>query len=838
MSWSMWFAMESRNVRRLRDGWSAWTLAGLMIATVAACSGGSSGAGGPFTVLDASIDGIGELPIQLVPLNGDVVVRLSAAIDPDTVTSQTFRILRGPNFVETAGGEVVVEGSQIRFRPDLPARGDLGDGGLLPASDYRVWLRGLPDLNVIRSRGGRPLLTTTTFEFSTRSSEPLYFDTVPGAPEVLAVLIDLDGDGDFTGDGDPSTPEPEEFFEGETFFDPFLPFVDRVPVGSVSMPPPHAPQRIGILFSEPLDPRTVFRDADFDRVLDRVFLADVTNDYECDEPFPGDRCPRPLLMDVDYDPQFACAPVCRSLVTLEARHALTPRALHRLTLSIGLRDLVGTPFSRTFFASFETGEPTGLVDAFVESFDTTVRRAPITTALWNPLDRQFLRGGIGFGGDGSDGPFLGTVVDTTGNEGIFNFSEFNVVQGVDVIGDKPAVIRVRGDMRLGSTVHLRASGEDGSPGRLGSVFPVAGGAGALGGPSGGTASRNGHETERGDPGESPVEDGAGLGGFSGDGPGGGGGAGHRTLGETGYPGEGESGGDRGRNYGDAAAIELNYGSGGGAGGNSLTSSGGGGGGAGGIVTLEASGAVFLDIRNPAARISVNGGRGGLGAIDRDGKMSSGGGGGGSGGTLLMRARTFQMSHVFARGGNGGGVGPRAGKGGNGSPGRIRVESVDTSFRCSQCDPTPIFESMSQDRLGVSFGRSRFLRTNAPPGSVVRYSFDGITGVKPFESRVLFDAEDIVVLDEDGNRVGSADELPEGVTIDVWFRAAVDDPERPGEPLAGTLTEWTADIESLDGFPMIQWEVRFVVPGPYDLNPANDPGMPGIDDLRVHFRIEE
>ena len=100
------------------------------------------------------------------------------------------------------------------------------------------------------------------------------------------------------------------------------------------------------------------------------------------------------------------------------------------------------------------------------------------------------------------------------------------------------------------------------------------------------------------------------------------------------------------------------------------------------------------------------------------------------------------------------------------------------------------------------------------------------------------SEDIVVLDEDGSRVGSADELPEGVTIDVWFRAALDDPERPGEPLIGTVTEWTADIKSLDGFPMIQWEVRFVVPGPYDLNPANDPGMPGIDDLRVRFRIEE
>lgn len=807
----------------------------------AGCGGGGGGGGGStFDVVEAVVEDFGALPLRDVHLNSVLRVTLTSNVDPDSVNDQTFRVYVGPDFIETAPGDVVIERNVIRFFPSLPSTVDLSDGGLEPGKDYRIWLRGMPDLNTVRSTRGRPLISDHEFDFSTRSFSPLYLDPSPGAPFVTAVYLDLDGDGVLEADGDPQTPEPEEFFEGEVFFDGTIPFIDDVRVGSVGLDAPHAPMRFALVFNEPLDPRTVLVDNDRNGVPDAVQLLDVSNPYVCNLPDVGSTCPRPLLFDAEFEQRFDRE---LQVFTVELRgqlpYAMRPNALHRLLAFSTITGLSGDRMTRQFGAAFGTGALTNTEDSFFEDFAGKSIRNSATTALWNPALQEHLKGGVGFGGDGSDGPFEGTVIDTTFNDGVFNFSSFVTSFDVNVTGDKPAIIRVMGDFLPDRSTIVEADGSVGLRGRVGDATTVPGGLPGPGGYAGGIASGQGIDTERGGRGETlPGEKGGGEGGLSGVEPGGGGGAGHAMSGAA-ATGGGDpfANGFGGSVYGDPSGRELLGGSGGGGGGNyydgDIVSSGGSGGGGGGAMMIEAFNAITVQSSVPQGRISANGASGGAGATDDEDQYSSGGGGGGSGGTLFFRSRTLGIGATAEAIGRIGGPGVfPAGRGGAGAGGRIRIETIGRGT--CRCNPETESEPIPDTVLGKSLGRSDFLLTNAGPESIVEYSFDG---TNPISGAVAFDAQDLLVLDHEGNRIESSEDVPSETVIEVWFRAAFEDPENPNEPDPDSITFWTPDVGNLNGYPMIQWEVRFAMDA--DLittNPAFDPPTPGVDDVRLRFRI--
>ena len=63
---------------------------------MAGCGGGGGGQGGPLQFVGAVIDELGALPLENVYLNNVIKVEFNYAVDPESVSTQTFRVLRGP----------------------------------------------------------------------------------------------------------------------------------------------------------------------------------------------------------------------------------------------------------------------------------------------------------------------------------------------------------------------------------------------------------------------------------------------------------------------------------------------------------------------------------------------------------------------------------------------------------------------------------------------------------------------------------------------------------------------------------------------------------------------
>jgi hypothetical protein len=353
-------------------------------------------------------------------------------------------------------------------------------------------------------------------------------------------------------------------------------------------------------------------------------------------------------------------------------------------------------------------DPSGKAECYmpgtvVEEFDDQAFMDAPTTAEWG--------GGVlttstaAFSGDGSDGDFhavADTLVDTTQNGGLFQYTSFVVDPGVTVTvtGPNAYVVKVTGNVDIGGW--LRA---DGAPGlnacqvKVGAPVPpggvaLAGGAGGPGGGKGG-------------------DGGAGFGqaGVSGEGAGGGAGssagtsifaagAGGGSLASAGLPGTTFGGpavpGQAGATYGAAELDPLVGGSGGGGGGGNDSNTngaldgndrpGGSGGGGGGAVAFDCGGSFTI-----TGRISADGGQGGFGDF-------SGGGGGGSGGAIRIRALgnvVMDAGVLSVRGRKGGKVtnsNQLAGvEGGRGGDGIVRIESQSgvNNFVLNP-DPAPSF----------------------------------------------------------------------------------------------------------------------------------------------------
>jgi len=103
--------------------------------------------------------------LDSVALNEDLLFYFDADLDRASVSTDSFRILDEQD-LEVAG-ERTVRGNALTFRPALPCRADLSDGGLRPGELYRVVLGGFPRPDGIRSESGALLSATLLFSFKT-----------------------------------------------------------------------------------------------------------------------------------------------------------------------------------------------------------------------------------------------------------------------------------------------------------------------------------------------------------------------------------------------------------------------------------------------------------------------------------------------------------------------------------------------------------------------------------------------------------------------------------------------------------------------------------------------
>ncbi len=199
-----------------------------------------------------------------------------------------------------------------------------------------------------------------------------------------------------------------------------------------------------------------------------------------------------------------------------------------------------------------------------------------------------------------------------------------------VIGSRPLILAVRGDVAINGTINVRGLG----------TTPGAGG-NACGGGNAGNGSSDSRSSE-----------GAGGGGGAGFAAGGGsGGRGNRSNGST-------SGGGAGASEGGASLSPLRGGCKGGSGGNG-SGTGGAGGGGGGAIQISSGGNLTV---GGSAVISASAGGGGTGSNRRDG-----GGGGGSGGAVFLEAHVVSVpsgAWVTANGGGGASGSPNTSGGTN------------------------------------------------------------------------------------------------------------------------------------------------------------------------------
>jgi hypothetical protein len=205
-----------------------------------------------------------------------------------------------------------------------------------------------------------------------------------------------------------------------------------------------------------------------------------------------------------------------------------------------------------------------------------------------------------------------------------------------VVGNRPLVFAVRGDVTINGTIDARASGS--TPGAGGNVSCSAGN-----GANGGSDSR------------------------SNEGAGGGAGGAFGSVGARGGSGDnGSAGGGASTTEGGSSLAPLRGGCRGGSGGNG-SGTGGAGGGGGGAFQISSGGSISVA---GSAVISTSGGGGVAASARRDG-----GGGGGSGGALLLEAHVVTVSSgawVTANGGGGASGYPNTSSGasaagGDGSP---------------------------------------------------------------------------------------------------------------------------------------------------------------------------
>ena len=135
-----------------------------------------------------------------------------------------------------------------------------------------------------------------------------------------------------------------------------------------------------------------------------------------------------------------------------------------IRMATSLKDLAGNTLSSAAVSTFTTAASTKTVPgSFTEEFDDkTQRDDALTTAFWGIYDPVNLGGAAGAGvagkltglydfGDGSDGPMDLTASDLTIDTDVqaeWDLTTLIVPHGrtLTILGSKPAIIRVQGDV--------------------------------------------------------------------------------------------------------------------------------------------------------------------------------------------------------------------------------------------------------------------------------------------------------------------------------------------------------------------------------------------------------
>ncbi len=88
-------------------------------------------------------------------LNDAITVYFSAAVDPMSVTRDSFAVLNGEG--HAVRGRLRVDGAWITFEPEPPLSADLQDGSFQPGQDYRLVVTGYPRADGVRAQRGQLL---------------------------------------------------------------------------------------------------------------------------------------------------------------------------------------------------------------------------------------------------------------------------------------------------------------------------------------------------------------------------------------------------------------------------------------------------------------------------------------------------------------------------------------------------------------------------------------------------------------------------------------------------------------------------------------------------------
>lgn len=116
-------------------------------------------------------------------LNDSITVHFNEAVDPLSVTSDSFAVLDAEG--HPVRGRLRVEGAYVTFEPDAPLSRELRDGSFLPASRYRLVVHGYPRIDGVRSKRGRLLSDGVVRSFLTASDG----STATGLPAPLRPLF-------------------------------------------------------------------------------------------------------------------------------------------------------------------------------------------------------------------------------------------------------------------------------------------------------------------------------------------------------------------------------------------------------------------------------------------------------------------------------------------------------------------------------------------------------------------------------------------------------------------------------------------------------------------------
>lgn len=615
--------------------------------------------------------------------------------------------------------------------------------------------------------------------------------------------------------------------------------------------------RIAIRFSQPLDPRTI----------------DPANFFLNIASVPG----RPQV-PVSLFLRQSRTGVVEVLLTPLTEKGLAPGHFYEVTVSSGVRDLLGSPLTNlvTSFQITAGGAPPVVTD-ILETFDTNAHEdIDDTTANWNG-SKPFVGATPGaltavfapFAGNGQDGalsPSGGdiTVLNTgTTAPRIFNYTSVNIGFGVVVRaeGSFGLIMRSQGNVRIAGL--LDVSGAAGGIGGTGDVFGATpnGGIGGTGGPGGFSGGNGAMSTAGNFDGITGAGPGGGIRGLSGDQEAGssstdplrmrtaGGGGGHATAGTrsdfANFKGQGS--GEGGSAYGEADFTDAILvpavvgvptltsgfgGSGGGGGGgeddvNPTNQSGtvggedeggGGGGGGGGAVQIVSYTNVEI-----IGRIDASGGNGGNTSNPSTGSFGQGAAGGaGAGGSIWVQAfgniSLDAQVQVVARGGTGG-TGDSNGitfqKGGNGGDGYIRFEDRDGVLTIS--------DGSSGLPAGVTPATEDSIGTFSPTLSL------NSVGQSTFYNQFI---------PTPNYSAATVNQTANGGSITIWVQGSRDDLTQAGpqpvdpdtDPLRLSTTDWTpiALIDQIDNYQFLRFRVDFTVD---PLHAFSDP-LPIVREIRI------